>query len=112
MPEEDIETEDEQIAADASFVQASSGASVSTAESTTRSARAVALFQLIEGPAAPQDIGDSTEITAGQAHSALRELRDRGLIETLIPEEASDGPVFGAVPRGENAVFYIETQTA
>ncbi|MGQ5516218.1 hypothetical protein [Halococcus saccharolyticus] len=112
MPNDAIESEREQMAADAGFIAESGGAStasVSTAEST-RSARAVVLFRLIEGPVSPQAIGTDTPISTGRAHRALTELHKRDLVELLVPEEATDGPIFGVTARGEKAAFYIEQQ--
>lgn len=112
MPNDAIESEREQMAADAGFITESGGASrasMSTA-GATRSARAVVLFRLIEGPVAPEAIGADTPISAGRAHRALTALHERGLVEVLVPEEASDGPIFGVTARGEKAAFYIEQQ--
>jgi len=112
MPNEAIESEREQMAADAGFITGENGASrasVSTAQST-RSARAVVLSRLIEGPVAPQAIGTDTPISTGRAHRALTELRKRDLVELFVPKEASDGPIFGVTARGEKAAFYIEQQ--
>ncbi|EMA49184.1 MULTISPECIES: hypothetical protein [Halococcus] len=114
MPNDAIESEREQMAADAGFITEAEGAStasVSTAEST-RSARAVVLFRLIEGPVSPEAIGSDTPISAGRAHRALTELHKRDLVELLVPEEASDGPIFGVTARGEKAAFHIEQQKA
>lgn len=116
MPEDPIDAEEERIAADAGFVSGSSGtsggstASVSTAESTTRSARAAVLFRLVEGPMAPQEVSDGTRVSAGQARRTLNELRKRGLVEFVVPESASDGPVFELTVQGEKVAFYIERQ--
>lgn len=108
MPDETIEIEDEQIAADADFIRGSSGVSIASAESTARSPRAVVLFELIEGPATSQDIGENTALSTKRATQASNELLKRELIEVLVPEGDSEGPVFGVLPRGEKAAIPIE----
>ncbi|WP_049901031.1 hypothetical protein [Halococcus agarilyticus] len=109
MPEEPIEAEEERIAEDAAFVQGSSSAesSVSTA-SSTRSARSAVLFRLVEGPMAPQEVGEGTSVSTGQAHRTLNELRKRELVELVVPEDASDGPIFELTVQGEKVAFHIE----
>lgn len=121
MPENPIETEEEEIAADAAFVRGSSTAakssketspSVSTAESTqsAESARAAVLFRLVEGPMAPQEASEGTTVSTGHAHRTLNELEKRDLVELLVPEDASDGPIFGLTVQGEKVTFHIERQ--
>lgn len=108
MPDETIEIEDEQIAADADFIRGSSGVSIASAESTAHSPRAVVLFELIEGPATSQDISENTALSTKRATQASNELLKRELIEVLVPESDSEGPVFGVLPRGEKAAIPIE----
>ena len=118
MPEKPIETEEEEIAADAAFVRGSSTAakssketspSVSTAESA-QSARAAVLFRLVEGPMAPQEASEGTTVSTGHAHRTLNELEKRDLVELLVPENASDGPIFGLTVQGQKVTFHIERQ--
>jgi hypothetical protein len=109
MPDETIEAEQEQIVADSAFVQSSSGISIASAESTGRSARAVVLLKLIEGPMAPQDLSKSTDLSTEQAIQALNELHTRNLLEILVPKNDSGGPIFSVLPRGEKAAMYIQT---
>jgi predicted transcriptional regulator len=98
--------EAEEVAADADFVQ---GASASAA-STTRSAREAVLFRLIEGPMTPQEVSEGTKVGAGKAHRTLNELQRRDLVELIVPENSSDGPVFGLTVQGEKVAFYIQRQ--
>lgn len=108
MPDETIEIEQEQIEADIAFVQSSSGISIASAESTARSARAVVLLKLIEGPMAPQDLSNTTNLSSKQAMETLDELYKRDLLEMLVPEDDSDGPIFSILPRGEKTAVYIQ----
>lgn len=117
MPDEALESEQDRIAADAEFVQRSSlSTSRSRASakprweptSTTRSAREMVLFELVQGPLAPRDVGESAALGTGQAHRALNDLRDRDLAELLLPAEAADGPVFSLTTAGEKVTYHIE----
>ena len=122
LSEQEQEEEETQIKADAEFVQHSSSASGSAKQSGTvevesaqvspkgrvRSARGVALFYLVnEGPHSPETVSNDTSISTSQAGHALDELYDRELVELLLPGDAPDGPVYGVVPRGGQAAYYI-----
>lgn len=95
MPEDPIDAERDELERDASFVQESS-------------ARDMALSQLILGPIGPEKIGDGAEISTDQAHGALNDLHDRGLVDVLISEEDSDGPIYGATIQGEKVAFHLD----
>ena len=108
MPDETITAENEQIRADADFVRESSGASIASTESTGRSARAVVLFELIEGPTSARAIGNGTSLSTGQVSQALSDLENRDIVELLVSEDDSDGSIFGVLPRGEKAAVNLE----
>jgi predicted HTH transcriptional regulator len=115
MPDDPLETEQTQIAEDASFVQeptlstsrSKPTISASEASTTTRSSREIALFSLVDGPAAPEDIASNEAINTNQASQALSALHERGLVEILIPKEDSQGPIFTLSVSGEKAAHYI-----
>ncbi|PSQ12693.1 MarR family transcriptional regulator [Halobacteriales archaeon QS_7_68_65] len=98
------------MAADAGFVQGTSGASASAA-SSTRSARETVLFRLIEGPMTPQEVSEGTKVGVGKAHRTLNELQGRDLVELIVPENASNGPIFGLTVQGEKVAFHIQRQS-
>ena len=104
--ETEVDEEAEEIAADAGFVQ---GASASAA-SSTRSARETVLFRLIEGPMTPQEVSEGTKVGVGKAHRTLNELQGRDLVELIVPENASNGPIFGLTVQGEKVAFHIQRQ--
>lgn len=108
MPDETITVENEQITADADFVRGSSGASIAATESTGRSARAVVLFELIDGPTSARAISDGTSLSAGQASQALTDLENRDIVELLVSEDGSGESIFGVLPRGEKAAVNLE----
>lgn len=116
MPDDPLKIEQEQIAEDASFVQeptlstsrSKPTISASNTSTATRSSREIVLFSLVDGPAAPEDIASSGAIDASQASQALNELQERGLVELLVPEEDSQGPILTLTVQGDKAVHYID----
>lgn len=119
MPDDPLEMEQKQIAEDAKFVQNPtlstnrSKPTISASSTTmTRSSREIVLFSLVDGPTSPEEIGNNEDISTDQASSALNDLHNRGLIELLVPENDSQGPIFSLTVRGDKAVHYIDYQAS
>jgi len=72
--------------------------------------RVTVLRQLNEGPATPSRIADEGDLAITHVSRALNELRDRGLVELLVPEERRKGRVYGITEQGEGIWRQIETQ--
>ena len=62
--------------------------------------RVAVLRQLAKTPAAPRSIADSTDIAITNVSRVLRELRERSLVELLVPEERKKGRVYGITDEG------------
>jgi DNA-binding MarR family transcriptional regulator len=116
MPDDPLETEQEQIAEDVSFIQeptlsatrSKPTISASATATSTRSSREIVLFSLVDGPTASEDIANNQAVTTNQADQALNELHERGLVELLVPREDSQGPVFTLTVRGDKAIHSID----
>ena len=68
--------------------------------------RTAVLRELAGGEAVPSDINDDVEFRFKSVSRALTELRDRGLIELLVPEERTHGRRYRLTERGENGAPY------
>ncbi|QSG16035.1 winged helix-turn-helix domain-containing protein [Halapricum desulfuricans] len=72
--------------------------------------RVTALKRLAEGPATPSQIADEADIGIAHVSRALKGLRDRGLVELLVPEERKKGRVYGITTDGNDIWQQIESQ--
>ncbi|QSG07771.1 winged helix-turn-helix domain-containing protein [Halapricum desulfuricans] len=72
--------------------------------------RVTTLKRLAEGPATPSQIADEADIGIAHVSRALKGLRDRGLVELLVPEERKKGRVYGITTDGNNVWQQIESQ--
>jgi len=72
--------------------------------------RVTALKRLAEGPATPSQIADEADIGIAHVSRALKGLRDRGLVELLVPEERKKGRVYGITTDGNDIWQRIESQ--
>ncbi|MCU4719607.1 winged helix-turn-helix domain-containing protein [Halapricum hydrolyticum] len=72
--------------------------------------RVTALKRLAEGPATPSQIADEADIGIAHVSRALKGLRDRGLVELLVPEERKKGRVYGITTDGNDVWQQIESQ--
>ncbi|PSQ13229.1 MarR family transcriptional regulator, partial [Halobacteriales archaeon QS_7_68_65] len=50
------------------------------------------------------------KVGVGKAHRTLNELQGRDLVELIVPEDASNGPIFGLTVQGEKVAFHIQRQ--
>lgn len=63
--------------------------------------RTAVLGQLAEGPATPTQIASNVDLSVTHVSRALRSLRDRDLVELLVPEERRKGRVYGVTEEGQ-----------
>ena len=66
--------------------------------------RVTVLQELSEGPATPSRIATDSNISIAHVSRALQELRDRELVELLVPEDRRKGRIYGITENG-NAVW-------
>jgi len=72
--------------------------------------RTVVLRRLATGPATPTQIASDVDLSVTHVSRALRSLRDRGLVELLVPEERRKGRVYGITGDGEEIWSVIESK--
>lgn len=72
--------------------------------------RVKALQRLAEGPATPSQIASDADIGIAHVSRALKGLRDRELVELLVPEERKKGRVYGVTTEGQEIWKQIESQ--
>ena len=63
--------------------------------------RVAVLRRLVEGPATPSKIAEDEDTSIASVSHALRQLRDRSLVELLVDEDRRKGRVYGITERGE-----------
>ncbi|MFC7137852.1 ArsR family transcriptional regulator [Halobaculum litoreum] len=63
--------------------------------------RVVVLGRLAEGPATPTRIAEDVELSVSHVSRALGSLRQKDLVELLVPEERRKGRVYGITSAGE-----------
>lgn len=62
--------------------------------------RVAVLRRLADGPATPSQIAEDTELSISHISRALHGLRDRDLVELLVPEERKKGRIYGLTDAG------------
>jgi DNA-binding MarR family transcriptional regulator len=72
--------------------------------------RVTTLQRLAEGPATPSQIADEADIGIAHVSRALKGLRDRDLVELLVPEDRKKGRVYGVTSEGADIWAEIESQ--
>lgn len=72
--------------------------------------RVTVLEQLSDGPATPSQIAKDQGITITHVSRALSELKERDLVELLVPESRRKGRVYGITEKGEKIWTEIEAQ--
>ncbi|WP_081814430.1 winged helix-turn-helix domain-containing protein [Haloferax mediterranei] len=68
------------------------------------------LNRLSEGPATPTQIASDSESAVAHVSRALQELRDRSLVELLVPEQRRKGRVYGITDDAEGLWRIIKAQ--
>jgi len=72
--------------------------------------RTVVLRRLADGPATPTQIASDVDLSVTHVSRALRSLRDRDLVELLVPEERRKGRVYGITTEGTEIWALIESK--
>lgn len=68
------------------------------------------LVRLATGPATPSRIAEEEAMAVPHVSRALGELRERALVELLVPEDRQKGRLYGITDRGRDAFERIERQ--
>jgi DNA-binding MarR family transcriptional regulator len=69
-----------------------------------------ALTRLTVSPATPSQIATDSGIDISHVSRALGDLRERGLVELLVPEERKKGRIYGLTDRGSDISTLVEEQ--
>ncbi|NIB98519.1 winged helix-turn-helix domain-containing protein [Halobacterium sp. R2-5] len=72
--------------------------------------RTLVLGRLAEGPATPTQIAADVDLAATHVSRALNSLRERDLVELLVPEERRKGRVYGITEKGSEAWNVIQAK--
>lgn len=72
--------------------------------------RVAVLRQLARGPATPSKLAEDSELAIAHISRALRGLRERSLVELLVPEDRKKGRVYGITEKGEQIWTQIESK--
>ncbi|WP_411966389.1 ArsR family transcriptional regulator [Haloferax sp. YSMS24] len=68
------------------------------------------LERLDEGPATPTQIASDAKQPVAHVSRALQELRERSIVELLVPEDRTKGRVYGIADDAEGLWTVIEDQ--
>lgn len=72
--------------------------------------RVAVLSRLDESPATPSQIAADEDLSVSPVSRALRDLRERDLVELLVPEERRKGRVYGITSRGSETWGLIQAK--
>jgi len=72
--------------------------------------RVKVLQRLSESPAPPSTIAEDTDCAVSHISRALQDLRDRNLVELLVPESRKKGRIYGMTDRGQDVWEIIREQ--
>lgn len=72
--------------------------------------RVKVLQRLIDSPAPPSTIAEDTDCAISHISRALQGLRDRGLVNLLVPESRKKGRIYGITDEGRTIWELIESQ--
>lgn len=72
--------------------------------------RVSVLGRLADGPATPSQIAEYADIGIAHVSRALKDLREHGLVELLVPEDRKKGRVYGITSDGTAIWSQIESQ--
>lgn len=69
--------------------------------------RTAVVKRLSESPAIPKEIKTDTDRPYSRVSDALDDLRERELVELLVPEDQKKGRLYALTDRGEDAWEYM-----
>ena len=72
--------------------------------------RTMVLGRLAEGPATPTQIASDVDLSVTHVSRALSSLRDRDLVELLVPEDRRKGRVYGITDKGTRLWQKMESE--
>jgi len=72
--------------------------------------RVKVLQRLADSPAPPSTIADETDCAISHVSRALQDLRERGLVDLLVPESRKKGRIYGITDDGREIWETIESQ--
>jgi DNA-binding MarR family transcriptional regulator len=72
--------------------------------------RVTVLRRLSEGPATPSQMADDADLSISRISRALHGLRERGLVDLLVPEDRKKGRIYGVTERGEAVWERIQSE--
>lgn len=72
--------------------------------------RVEVLDRLADSPAPPSTIAEETDCAISHVSRALQDLRDRGLVDLLVPESRKKGRIYGITDEGREIWETIESQ--
>jgi DNA-binding transcriptional ArsR family regulator len=72
--------------------------------------RVAVLRRLSDGPATPSQLASDSGLAIAHISRALRGLRERDLVELLVPEDRKKGRVYGITERGEEVWAQIQSK--
>lgn len=71
--------------------------------------RRATLDRIRETPATPSTIAEDTGYAVTHISRSLRNLRDRDMVELLVPEERRKGRIYGATEHGQSVGERVDT---
>lgn len=72
--------------------------------------RVKVIRRLADSPAPTSKIAEDTDCATSHVSRALHDLRDRGLVDLLVPEDRKKGRIYGITDRGREIWETIEAQ--
>lgn len=72
--------------------------------------RVDALERLAKSPAPPSTIADDTGSAVSHVSRALQDLREKGLVDLLVPESRKKGRIYGITDAGREVWETIEAE--
>lgn len=72
--------------------------------------RVAVMRRLADGPSTPSQIAQDSDRSISHISRALHNLRDKGLVELLVPEERKKGRIYGVTERGQGIWNQIEAE--
>lgn len=72
--------------------------------------RVTVLQRLADSPAPPSTIAEDTDCSVSHISRALKDLKERDLVDLLVPESRKKGRIYGITDRGRTVWETIEAQ--
>lgn len=69
------------------------------------------MVALLSGAKTPTELVDATELDMTYVSRTLRDLKDKDLVELLVPEETNKGRLYGLTDGGEEIAGVVKERT-